>query len=58
MFELLDQPYAFRVANENTLIRERLRDEVCRGRKVAGFCEGGCKCLANRGQHVLIRLID
>ena len=56
--KLIDQPNAFRLGNENTLIRERLLDELYRGRKVAGFREGGRESLANGGEHRLTRLVD
>ena len=56
--ELLDQPYALRLGNENSLIRERLCDELYRGVEIAGFREGGCEGLANGGEYRLTRLID
>lgn len=58
MLELLDQSTALRLWDENTLIRERLLEDLYRGCKVAGFREGGCEGLANGGEHVRPRLID
>ena len=58
MLELFDQPNALRLGNENTLIRERLFDDLYCGVIIAGFREGGCESLANGGQHRLTRLVD